>query len=170
MRWTVVTRIAVVMLIVLAMIAGAQEKPATGGQTLVVKVKYKGKGTVDEKHKIYVMVVNSDPFAAEGMADATSDKPVDPAQAQGKKIAYILQKQATSGKEQDLTFTGLKTSPVYVIAFFDQPGTYEQTSGPASGSPSGQYGSAPGKPEPIKLKEGKATEVKLQFDDSSRMP
>ena len=165
-----VGRVLFAMAVLLPTILVAQEKSAASGQTLVVKVKYKGKGTVDDKHKIYVMVIDSDPYAAEGLADATSDKPVDPKQAEGKKVAYILQRQSASSKEQDVTFTGLKKSPVYVIAFLDQPGTYEQTSGPSSGSPSGQYGSAPGKPEPIKLKDGKPTEVKLQFDDTSKVP
>ena len=148
----------------------AQEKPASAEMTLVVKVKYKGKGTVDDKHKIYVMVVDGDPYASDALADAASDKPIDPAQSQGKKIAYILQRQAASSKEQELTFTALKSSPVYVIAFFDQAGMVDKTSGPASGSPSGQYGNTPFKPEAIKLKDGKPTEVKLQFDDSSKTP
>jgi hypothetical protein len=150
----------------------AQTKPdaAPGGQTLVVKVKYKGKGTVDDQHKIYVMVLDSDPYSSDVLADATSTKPIDPNQARGKKIAYILQRQGTSSKEQPLTFTGLSRSPVYVIAFFDQAGSYEKTQGPAPGSPSGQVGNTPFKPDPIKLKEGKPTEVKLPFDDSSKTP
>jgi len=168
MKRRTVVLVAVAMLSVFAGVAPAQEK--TEGQTLVVKVKYKGKGAVDEKHKIYVMVVNSDPYSSDVLADATSDKPIDPAQSQGKKIAYILQRQGASSKEQELTFKGLKSSPVYVIAFLDQAGTYEQTQGPASGSPSGQYGNTPFKPEAIKLKEGKPTEVKVQFDDSSKTP
>jgi hypothetical protein len=160
------------MLCAIAAVSWAQTKPeaAAGGQTLVVKVKYKGKGTVDGQHNIYVMVVDSDPYSADVLADATSTKPIDPNQAHGKKIAYILQRQGASSKEQPLTFTGLRSSPVYVIAFFDQAGTYEQIQGPASGSPSGQFGNTPFKPDPIKLKEGKPTEVKLQFDDSSKTP
>jgi len=99
-----------VAVLVLPMMAKAQAKPDAGGQTLVVKMKYRGKGTVDDKHKIYRMVVDSDPYAAEVLADATSDKPVDPAQAQGKKIAYILQRHTASTQEQDVTFTGLKNA------------------------------------------------------------
>jgi len=168
MKRRVAVWVAVAMLLILPGVARAQEK--TEGQTLVVKVKYKGKGTVDDKHKIYVMVINSDPYSADVLADATSDKPIDPNQSRGKKIAYILQRQGASSKEQELAFKGLNSSPVYVVAFFDQAGTYEQTQGPASGSPSGQYGSTPFKPDAIKLKEGKPTEVKVQFDDSSKTP
>jgi hypothetical protein len=170
MKRRIAELLGVVMLFVFAVTARAQEKPTVGGQTLVVKVKYKGKGVVDDQHKIYVMVVNGDPYAADVLADATSDKPIDPNEAHGKKIAYILQRQGASRKEQGLTFSGLKSSPVYVVAFFDQAGTYEKTSGPASGSPSGQFGNAPFKPDPIKLKEEKLTEVKVQFDDSSKTP
>jgi hypothetical protein len=160
--------LAAAILSILPGVAGAQEK--TEGQTLVVKLKYKGKGTVDEKHKVYLLVIDNDPYSADVLADASSTKPIDPAQSKGKKIAYILQRQGAASKEQELTFKGLKSSPVYVVAFFDQAGTYEQTQGPASGSPSGQYGSTPFKPDPIKLKEGKPTEVKVQFDDSSKTP
>lgn len=150
----------------------AQVKPeaAAGGQTLVVKVKYKGKGVVDEKHKVYVMVVNNDPYAADVLADATSKEAIDPAEAKEKKIAYIMQRQEASSREQTLTFSGLKASVVYVVAFFDERGTYEKNSALGPGSPAGQYGATPWKPDPIKLKEGKPVEVKVQFDDSSKTP
>jgi hypothetical protein len=172
MKRTVAGVVGLVMLCALAAVTWAQTKPdaAAGGQTLVVKVKYKGKGTVDDQHKIYVMVVDSDPYSSDVLADATSTKPIDPNEAHGKKIAYILQRQGASSKEQQLTFTGLRSSPVYVVAFFDQAGSYEKTQGPASGSPSGQFGNTPFKPDPIKLKEGKPSEVKVQFDDSSKTP
>ena len=160
------------MLFVWPVVGRAQGKPEAkaGGQTLVVKVKYKGKGVVDEKHKVYVMVVDNDPYASDVLADATSTQAIDPAQAKGKKIAYIMQRQGASSKEQTLTFSGLTSSPVYVVAFFDESGTYEKNSAPGPGSPAGQYGATPWKPDPIKLKDGKPVEVKMQFDDSSKTP
>ena len=86
------------------------------------------------------------------------------------KTAYVLARQGASGKDKTLTFSELPASPVYVVAFYDKGGTYDGRSDPTSGSPMGLYGAQPGKPEPVKLQKGKAVEITVTFDDSSKTP
>lgn len=45
---------------------------APAGKKLTVKVKYTGAGVVDDKHKIYVMLFDANPFAASKLEDYSS--------------------------------------------------------------------------------------------------
>lgn len=167
--------LALVVALLLPALAAAQTptkpKAAAAGKTLKVKLNYTGSGVVDEKHKIYVLICDADPFAAERLEDYTG-KPVpkpEPGSA-GQKIARILQRQGTASKDSTLVFIKLPVSPVYAVAFYDHSGTYQGHSDPSAGSPMGLYGSQPGQPEPIKVVPGKPTRVTVSFDDSAKTP
>ena len=132
---------------VLAILANAQTK---ADRSLQVKLNYTGAGTVDDKHKIMVFLFDSPDFA-------------------GGNVMPIGSESATA-KGQTVTFSNLSASPVYVVAVFDPKGEYDGMSMPPSGSSLGLYATQDGKPNPINLESGKASQISLPFDDSTKMP
>ncbi len=158
---------AVMMAFGLVALAWTQVSAVAAGarRTLKVKLNYTGTGTVDEKHKIYVLLFDANPFTASTLVDSTSQAE-PPAPAAG--VSHIVARQGTAGKV--LTFREVGISPVFAAAFFDKDGTYNGQSDMASGAPMGIYGKTPGQPEPIKIEEGKTAQIVLAFDDSSKTP
>ncbi len=142
-------------------------RAASAHRALRVKLNYRGTGIVDEKHKIYVLLFDANPFTATSLVDSTSAA-TPPAPAAG--VSHILRRQSTSGKNETITFKDLGVSPVYAAAFLDPSGRYDGLSDPVSGSPEGVYGKAMDKAEPIRIEEGKTVEVVLGFDDSTKIP
>jgi hypothetical protein len=142
-------------------------KAATAQRTLKVKLNYSGVGIVDGKHKIYVLLFDANPYTAKKLVDSTSDATPPAPEAD---VAHILRRLSASDKSGTITFNDLSVSPVYAAAFLDQSGSYDGLSDPASGSPTGVYGKALDKAEPIKLEEGKTVEVVLGFDDATKTP
>ena len=140
---------------------------APAGKKLKLKVNYTGAGVVDEKHKVWVLLFDANPFTASRLEDSTS-APTPPVPAAG--VSHILRRQAASGNNATVTFTNLTLSPVYAAAFFDKGGSYDGHSDPVSGSPMGVYGKAVDQAEPITLGEGKPAEVVLTFNDSFKTP
>ncbi|MBZ5563424.1 MAG: hypothetical protein LAP13_13510 [Acidobacteriia bacterium] len=160
-----------ILMMALALLAFAwpqgSAKAADARRTLKVKLNYTGAGVVDEKHKIYVMLFDANPYKATSLVDATS-LATPPAPAEG--VSHILARQGAAGKDKTVTFRELNASPVYAAAFFDRNGTYDGHADAVSGAPMGVYGKLPDKLEPIKIKQGKTVQVVLSFDDSSKSP
>jgi hypothetical protein len=129
--------------------ATAQDKPGET-RTLKVKVHYTGSGTVDDKHRILVFLFDTPAFV-----DGT---------------AIPIGSESATSKKEVVTFTDIAKSPVYVTTVYDPSGAYQGMSAPPSGSSLGMYSKTPGKPAPVELKEGKAPEVTITFDDSEKMP
>jgi hypothetical protein len=120
-------------------------------RTLKVTVHYKGTGEVDKKHKIFVVLFDSQDFVRGGAVP-------------------IAMEEATS-KDGTVTFANFTASPVYVAASYDPNGVYDGQSGPPpSGSSMGMYSKTAGKPDPINVEAGKTVEVEVTFDDSVKMP
>jgi len=120
------------------------------GSTLQVHLNYSGSGTVDEKHKIYVVLWDSPAFV---------DGEVRP-----------IELEPSSSKNGTVTFSDVKKVPAYVSAAFDPNGQWDGKSGPPpEGSALGLYSKTPGKPEPIDIVRGKTATVDLSFDDSVKM-
>jgi len=155
--------------IMLCVLAGmpSSVRAATGHRTLQVKLNYTGSGMVDENHKIYVLLFDSNPYTASSLIDSTSEV-TPPATAAG--VSHILRRFSASRKNETITFEFLKSSPVYAAAFVDQTGNYDGHSDPAPGGPMGAYGKAPSKFAPIKLKDGKRVKIVIAFDDSAKTP
>jgi hypothetical protein len=123
--------------------------PAQQDLTLQVQLQYKGTGTVDATHKIYVAIWDS--------ADFGSAPPTDV-------------KSATL-KNGVVTFTNLKKTPAYVSAAYDPTGHWDGASGPPpTGSSLGMYSKAPPTPDPIAITPGKIAKVTISFDDSIKVP
>jgi len=140
---------------------------ATPHAILKVKLNYTGTGTVDENHRIYVLLFDSNPLTASSLIDSTSEA-TPPAATAG--VSHILRRFGASRNNETITFNYLNSSPVFAAAFTDRDGSYDGHSGPASGAPMGIYRKAPGQVEPIKLKDGKSVKIVLAFDDSTRIP
>jgi hypothetical protein len=131
------------VLIACAFLGSAQE-----GGTLEVQLHYKGSGTVDSTHKIFVALWESDDFNSGPPAEVKS----------------------STDKDGKVTFSDVRKTPVFVSAAFDPSGNWEATSPPPSGASVGMYSTAPPKPEPIRITPGKAVSVTITFDDSSKVP
>lgn len=142
-------------------------RAATPRRTLKVKLIYTGVRTVDENHKIYVLLFDSDPFNASSLVDSTSEA-TPPAAAAG--VSHILRRFSASRNNETITFDYLSSSPVYAAAFVDKNGNYDGHSEPTSGAPLGLYEKAPGQAEPIRLKNGKSVRIVIAFDDSRQIP
>jgi hypothetical protein len=142
---------------VLALALPAQEKATEGkpqAKALKVKVSYKGPGEVDQSHGIYLFLFDSPDFV----------------QNPGSVMPIAF--QSTRANEQSVTFASLAASTVYLVAAFDEKGTYDISAGaPPSGTPVALY--RPGDsqiPTHINLEEGKEVEIRFEFDDANRMP
>ena len=142
-------------------------KAAAPAGTLKLKLYYTGAGVVDEKYKIYVLLFDSNPFTSSSLIDATS-QPTLPAAAPG--VSHILVRQGAAAKDATLTFEKLSAPSVYAIVFFDKNGPYYSQPDIMSGSPMGVYGELPDKLNPIKIEHGKAGQLILTFDDSTKAP
>ena len=141
MRWgRAIVALGLVALATPAMIA--QES----GQ-LKVTVSYKGAGTVDASHEIYLWVFDNPNIGADSIPVATE---------------VITANGATA------SFTGLPKE-VYLAAAFDEKGDYDGTSGPPPpGTPItiyGEMGAAKGV-----ATGGADAAVTVTFDDTMRMP
>ena len=147
--------------------AQVKTQAAAAGRTLKVKLNYTGAGTVDEKHKIYVLLFDANPFTASTLVDSTSE-PIPPAPTPG--VSHILVRQGAAAKDTTLTFRNLPVSPVFAVAFYDKNGNYNGQLDQIAGSPMGVYGKLPDKLEPIKIEEGNTLEIVLAFNDSAATP
>lgn len=141
MRWgRAIVALGLVALATPAMIA--QES----GQ-LKVTVSYKGAGTVDASHEIYLWVFDNPNIGADSIPVASE---------------LITANGATA------SFTGLPKQ-VYLAAAFDEKGDYDGTSGPPPpGTPItiyGEMGAAKGV-----ATGGADAAVTVTFDDTMRMP
>ena len=163
-RWLVLSAfIACCLLAVSPLLARA----ARNHRILKVKVNYTGVETVDDKHRIYVLLFDTNPYNATNLVDSTTSATL-PAPEAG--VCHILRRLSAVAKNDSITFTDLNTSTVYAAAFLDLKGTYDGHSDPAPGGPMGAYGKSLDKVEPIKLEEGKAVEIVITFDDSMKTP
>jgi len=114
--------------------------------SLKVTVEYKGAGTVDKEHKLWIWLFDT-PTIDESSEPVTTNS--------------LVENGGTA------SFDALPET-VYIAVCFDEKGGYDGTSGPPqSGSPVSIHGEA-GAAKPVKT--GSDTKVTVTFDDSMRMP
>lgn len=114
---------------------------------LKVTIDYKGAGTVDKTHQVFVWVFDTPDISASSTPIAS-----DVVTANGASVS----------------FSGLPTT-VYLAAAFNEKGDYDGTQGPPpSGTPITIYGS-PGAATGVTT-GGPEAVVTVSFDDSVRMP
>ena len=142
-------------------------RAATSHRTLKVRLSYTGAGIVDENHRIYVLLFDSNPLTASSLVDSTAEA-APPATTTG--VSHILRRFSTSRNNETITFDYLASSAVYAAAFIDKNGCYDGHSEPVSGAPMGLYKKAPGQVEPIRLRNGKSVKIVLTFDDTTKTP
>ena len=125
--------------------AAASARVAAG--TVKVTLNYKGKGTVDGSHRVWVWLFTSPDIGPNAMpiAELTVDK--------NGGVA---------------TFEGISAERVWIAAAFDEQGIMSGNAPPPSGTPVGLYIGADGVPQGVV--PGDAAAAVLTFDDSFRMP
>lgn len=121
----------------------------TSARTVKVQVNYTGSGTVDEAHKIYVVLWDSPDFTTQESAMPTAVK-------------------AATSKDATVTFSQVEKSPVYASAAYDPTGHWQGDSKPPAGTVLALYGEG-GTPTPINVAPGKTESIKISFDDSHKM-
>ena len=136
----------------LALLPKAQSQTLTAGD-LEVHVIYKGSGTVDATHKVYIMLWNSDDFVKN---PGTGGPPL-----------AVMSLSTRSGV---VTFRNIGKSPVYLSMAYSAKGQWNGDSQPPSGTSLSVYGTQPGTPDPIELTGGKITKISAELDDSYQMP
>jgi hypothetical protein len=114
--------------------------------TVKVTVNYKGKGTVDATHKLWVWIFDTPNIGAGSM-------PVD---------QLALDKNGT-----DAVFNNVAPGQVWIAVAFDEHGVMTGNEPPPSGSPISVY-TAGGAPSPVT--PGEKAILTLTFDDTMRMP
>ena len=129
-----------------ALTAAPLETHITAG-TVKVTVTYKGKGTVDASHQLWVWLFDSPNIGAGSMpiAQVSLDK---------------------NGAEA--IFENVAGDAVYVAVAFDEKGAMMGDGPPPTGTPIGILAGKEGAPIPVT--PGDKEVAKLLFDDSFRMP
>lgn len=125
--------------------AAASARVAAG--SVKVTLNYKGKGTVDGSHRVWVWLFASPDISPGSMpiAELTVDK--------NGGVA---------------TFEGISAERVWIVAAFDEQGVMSGQGPPPSGTPVGIYLGSDGIPKGVA--PGDAATAVLTFDDSQRMP
>ncbi len=125
--------------------AAASARVAAG--SVKVTLNYKGKGTVDGSHRMWVWLFASPDIGPNSMpiAELTVD---------------------TNGGVA--TFEGISAERVWIVAAFDEQGVMRGQAPPPSGTPVGIYMGSDGSPKGVA--PGDAATAVLTFDDSQRMP
>ena len=127
-----------------AVAASAGARVAAG--TVKVTVNYKGKGTVDAKHRLWVWLFSSPDIGPGSMPIAEISIDANGALA---------------------TFDGIDADRVWIAAAFDESGTMSGNAPPPSGSPVGLLVGSDGAPKSVVPGESAAV---MTFDDTVRMP
>jgi hypothetical protein len=120
---------------------------ATGQQGLSVTVKYTGKGTVDASHDLLIALL-----------------PTPTVSSESRPLAML----PVTNNGGVASFTNVSTSPVYVLAVYDDKGTWDPQQGPPpAGTPMGWY-MAPKTTVPAAVKPGAKVTIALTFDGSKK--
>lgn len=123
----------------------ARHETVAGSVTLTVD--YKGKGTVDETHKLWIWVFDT-PNIGPG--------------------AMPIREESVTTNGGKVTVSGLGEERVWIAVGYDERGGSAGNAPPASGSPIGIYSATGGTPTGLTTADNAAAVV--TSDDSLRMP
>lgn len=121
--------------------------PVSAAGTVKVTLDYKGKGTVDGTHRVWVWLFASPDIGPDSMPIAE---------------LFVEKNGAVA------TFEGVTAERVWIAAAYDERGVMMGNAPPAPGSPLGLYVGSDGAPRGVV--PGESTVAVLTFDDSFRMP
>ena len=142
--------------VVVTMLAGLAQPAATlnaapavsvTAGTVKVTINYKGKGTVDASHKIWVWLFDTPNIGPGAM-------PID--------------QMAIDKNGGQVEFQGVAPSQVYIAVAFDEKGAMAGDGPPPTGTPVGILADATGAPTGVT--PGEKGIAVVTFDDSLRMP
>lgn len=125
--------------------AAAAERVAAAG-TVKVTVNYKGSGTVDGSHRVWIWLFSSPDIGPASMPIA----------------------QMSVEKNGDTATFDVGDDRVWIAVAYDEKGVMTGNEPPPSGTPIGIYASSAGAPEAVT--PGARGAVTVTFDDSQRMP
>jgi hypothetical protein len=127
---------------------GAAKPAAAAGQNgLTVTVKYTGKGVVDATHDLLIALL-----------------PTPTVSSESRPLAML----PVTKNGGVASFTNVSSSPVYVLAVYDDKGTWDPQAGPPpAGTPMGWY-MAPKTSVPAPVKPGAKVTIALTFDGSKK--
>jgi hypothetical protein len=134
---------AVLSLVTLAPVVTAQE-----GNGVSVTVQYKGKGTVDASHRLWVWLFDNPNIGPE---------------------AIPIGEQSIDKNGGTATFQ-VTAKQVYVAVAYDEAGGFAGQAPPPSGSPIALYGQTAPDEKPQPVTPGAGGKVKVVFTDALRMP
>ena len=120
------------------------ERVAAGA--VKVTVNYKGSGTVDAAHRVWVWLFDTPDIGPGSMPIA----------------------ELSVAKNGEVASFEVGNEQVWIAVAYDEKGVMTGNAPPASGSPIGIYASSTGAPEAVT--PGAKGAVTLTFDDSQRMP
>jgi hypothetical protein len=115
--------------------------------TVKVTVHYKGKGTVDASHKLWVWVFDTPNIGAGSMP---------------------LDQISLDKNDAEAVFEGVAAEKVWVAVAYDESGAMMGDGPPPSGTPIGILSGKDGAPRAVA--SGAKDAVTVTFDDSQRMP
>ncbi len=117
-----------------------------GAGAVNVTVHYKGKGTVDSAHRVWVWVFDTPDIGPGAMPIA----------------------EMSVAKNGESAVFEVANERVWVAVAYDEQGVMTGNTPPGSGSPVGIYASASGAPEAVS--PGAKGAITIVFDDSRRLP
>ena len=140
---------SVATLLVAVCLAASSATSASGATdgSVTVTVHYKGHGTVDENHKLWIWLFDTPDIGPGSMP---------------------IREESVAKNGGEATIRGLGEERVWIAVAFDERGGSAGNQPPASGSPVGIY-SVDGGP-PSGVKPGGDARAVVTFDDSLRMP
>src|SRR5262249_48730491 len=124
------------------LVAGAFLACAEDSGKLEVQIHYKGSGTVDSSHKIFVALWENENFDGGPPSEVKS----------------------VTSKDGVVTFPDLQKTPLYVSSAYDPTGNWDAASPPPSGTSIATPRKAPPKSDPITITPGKTAKVEVTFD------
>jgi hypothetical protein len=130
-----------------ALLTAAPLAAAAAAGSVKVTVHYKGKGTVDASHKLWVWVFDTPNIGAGAMP---------------------LGQVALDKNDVEAVFNDVTADKVWIAVAYDESGIMTGDAPPPSGTPIGILAGSDGAPTAV-MSGAKGTAV-LTFDDSQRMP
>ena len=139
------------VLVGLVALGGIAHAPAAAAQEqgVSVTVQYKGKGTVDASHRVWVWLFDTPDIGPASM-------PID--------------EQAIDKNGGTATFSGVTAKQVYIAVAYDEGGGFMGQAAPPSGSPIAIYGQKGAEDPPQPVVPGAKGKVTIVLTDAQRMP
>jgi hypothetical protein len=143
------SRFVLVVAAVLACLAHAPVVTAQEQNGVSVTVQYKGKGTVDASHRLWVWLFDNPNIGPD---------------------SFPIGEQSTDKNGGTVTFPAVSATEVYVAVAYDEGGGFAGQAPPPPGSPIALYGQTGPDVKPQPVTPGANGKITVIFTDAVRMP